>query len=340
MNRYKAIFSALSEEETSEQLRLLIENSLQNKFVYSPETLIKKRIDEEWNAINKHQMLTAVAALYDLTAWLKFKQYPYRMKYAAGSSLILYLLGITSGNPLPCDLGGFDIPWQSLWGYGNSYTALSMALPATCYHEIQGIIPIVLNDTFLKKNKYCTRQNELGIREIYMSKVILLFGLEDNIVAPEFYKQHITPSDYMIFIKNWKRYVSYELMHRYSLPYPNDMADLITLRGMGAASGAVDKDTAFLISTHNCNISDMIVFRDDVYSYLISHGFSEEDAWRGSKSVGSGRGLPFITSEMESSTDKWKLAQCKKVRYLPAKAEIVENLIYEHKYYALSESAK
>lgn len=329
MDRYTAVFPALSESETVEHLQLLIENALQNKIGNADDTQIQKRIHEEWGAMERYNMISAVAALYDLTTWLKSKSYPYRMKYAAGSSLILYLLGITSGNPLPPDFNGFDIPWQILWGYGNSYATLKISLPATHYQEVQETIHVILNKRFLSGNQCQTKISGQGIREIDMSDIVLCFELKDSTVAPEFYEQRITPSDYMAFIGNWEHYISYEFMQRNELPWPANMADLITLRGLGSAAGAVNKETARLITTHG--ISSMIAFRDDIYGYLLSHGFSEEEAWKGAKSVGCGRGLPFITDEMEVAPDRWKLLQCKSIRYLPSKAEIMESLIYEYK---------
>ena len=340
MDRYTAIFPALSESETAEHLQLLIENALQNKSGSADDTLIQKRIHEEWDAMEHHNMISAVAALYDLTMWLKSKLYPYRMKYAAGSSLILYLLGITSGNPLPHNLGGFDIPWQIQWGYGRFYTTLHMALPAAHYQEILEAIPIILNKQFLIENGYQTQINGQETKELHMSTVILRFELDENTVVPEFYEKDVTPSDYSDFLKNWERYLSIEFVQCFGLPKPVCMDDLITLQGLGASTGAVNKETILYVSNCNNSTSDMIVFRDDVYSYLFSHGFSEEDAYKGAERVGRGRGLPVITAEMEVAPDKWKIAQCQKVRYLPPKAGVVETLIYKHRLFALSEAKK
>ncbi len=75
-------------------------------------------------------------------------------------------------------------------------------------------------------------------------------------------------------------------------------------------------------------LSDLIAYRDDVFSYLLAHGFPEKDAWSGMDRVRTGRGLSVVTSEMERARDKWVLNRCKKVSYLFPKAHAVEYLLY------------
>ena len=66
-----------------------------------------------------------MAFLHEFTRWLRAERLPYVMSGSGGTSLILYLLGVTFGNPLPSHLfcprcgriqwmpeyeDGFDIP--------------------------------------------------------------------------------------------------------------------------------------------------------------------------------------------------------------------------------------
>ena len=78
-----------------------IQNKLQEKYGENPDSLITQRFEEEWNAVKLSDMIFDIAALYEIALWLKQNNYPYWLRGTAGSSFLLYLLGITQGNPLP-----------------------------------------------------------------------------------------------------------------------------------------------------------------------------------------------------------------------------------------------
>lgn len=77
--------------------------------------------------------------------------------------------------------------------------------------------------------------------------------------------------------------------------------------------------------------ADMIAFREDVYFYLIDHGFVPKDAWRHSERVRKGRGLETITRDMKIAKDRWILAQIERTKYLPTKARTLEKLFFKIK---------
>lgn len=99
--KYEYVFNDLSALEIECKLRQIIENALYQKYGDKPDELIKKRIIDEWAAMERSDTVLDVAALYELVIWLKKNNHPYWMRGCAGSSLILYLLEITFGNPLP-----------------------------------------------------------------------------------------------------------------------------------------------------------------------------------------------------------------------------------------------
>lgn len=75
-------------------------------------------------------------------------------------------------------------------------------------------------------------------------------------------------------------------------------------------------------------LSDLIAYRDNVFSYLLSHDFSEEDAWHGMERARRGIELPVVTSEMSMARDKWVIDRCKKIKYLFPKAHAVDYILY------------
>ena len=229
--------------------------------------------------------------LYKLTNWLKTKGIPYVMRYATGSSLIFYLLEITNSNPLPshsycpmcnkvywnysenrcatdntdliCD--GYNIPWQTLWGYGDCFVQFNIGLPINCYNEVFAYLSTICRDFsegYEDKNK-----------KIKVSKISCVFMLDSE----------------------------KESTHNFIKKY----------------------DVCFL--------PEQILFRDDVYEYLLTRGFTSEEAWEGMKRVSQGRGLPSIITERSTLCEQWFLECCEKIFYLCPKAHVVEEMLFNLK---------
>lgn len=68
---------------------------------------------------------------------------------------------------------------------------------------------------------------------------------------------------------------------------------------------------------------------EDVFFYLRHHGFLEKDAWRGMEHVRKGLGLSILTDEMKCAEDSWKLERISRISFLPGKADIVEQVLYD-----------
>lgn len=209
-----------------------------------------------------------MAALYEIATWMKKNNAPYLMRYTAGSSLILYLLGITAGNPLPPQFGdGQNIPWQTLWGYGDSFLQFNIGLPTGLYDEILEL----LSSHWL--NGFCDGVHECfedDAKEIKISRIACVFLLDaDSVEYQEEQSEDLSPNH--------------------------------------------------------------IEFRDDVFEYLMKRGFTQEYSWTVMERVGSGRGLPAVTEEIQKTCDQWFIDRCQNVRYLPPKAGAVEESLFRVK---------
>ena len=73
---------------------------LYGKYGLTPDYEMIKRVKEEWEAMKNSDSILDIAMLNEFVLWLKKERIPYWMSGTAGSSFILYLLGITRGNPL------------------------------------------------------------------------------------------------------------------------------------------------------------------------------------------------------------------------------------------------
>lgn len=359
---FEFIFSGLSALEIEGNLRQILDAALAEKYGANPDDLILKRIAEEWAAMERTNAICDVAALYELTKWLKKNRHPYWLRGCAGSSFILYLLGITSGNPLsahyycphckavqwqPLYADGFDLPqdavcpkdktsflpdghdiaWQILLGFGDFSPTFDIDLPSDLYegvrdkwtsHWLKTIDPSNVPANPYEGKRQC----------IKISKLSLMFHLDRSEISHLFYNHEYTAADREYMLLKWKLLIGSEAYFTTDSLAPDRVADLISLFGLGHSAGAWDELTACMLEEMGYSPADMIAYRDDVYRYLIDHGFLEKDAWTGMNRVRMGRDLPVITDEMRRARDKWVLSRCERIGYLFPKSHAVEYMLF------------
>jgi len=222
---------------------------------------------------------------------------------------------------------GHDIAWQTLFGFGDFSPVFDIDLPSDLYEIIQ----TEWNSHWLKAidpSNVPTNPYE-GMRQcIKISKLSLMFHLERNEISHTFYNHEYTATDREYMLLEWNLLVNDETNFTNDLPEPCSIADLISLFGLSSSTGAWDEVTAYMIDEMGYSPSDMIAHRDDVYNYLLDHGFLEKDAWRGMDCVRKGLNFPVVTNEMRQARDKWVLSRCEKIEYLFPKSHAVEYMFF------------
>lgn len=359
---FEYMFNGLTAQEVAYKLRKIADAALFQKYGNNPDEQIIRRFTEEWAAMERTNVIHDIAALYELTVWCKRNHYPYWMRSCSGSSFILYLLGITTGNPLPphyyclkCKTvqwqtayaDGFDlpqdincahddmplmsdghnIPWQILFGYGDFNPMFDIALTSDLYEIMQAewVSHWMSN---IKPNNVPNNPYEDKRKCIKLSNLTLIFHLESEKISNTFYNHEYTSADWEYMLLKWNLLVNDEMDFTNDIPEPDSIADLISFFGLSYSAGAWDEATACMIDEMGYSPADMIAYRDDVYKYLLDHGFLEKDAWRGMNRVRKGLNFPVITDEMRQSRDKWVLSRCEKIEYLFPKAHAVEYMFF------------
>lgn len=337
-NASKAVFGAQTSLEIRHALKDMLATALTQKYGEKLDERICRRVAEEWQAMERTDTVLDAAALYELVIWLKENEQPYWLPGAAGSSFILWLLGITSGNPLPphyhcpschtvywqCDqLDGFDlptdqicekdgaqlaadghdIPWQVLFGYGTHRPVFNIYLPHALYEAFKSASAAYWRVQIGAANVACDDERQaINLAALHMD-----FCLDDETAAK-------TPE---------------ELLQGHGITGISSFADLIAAQGLIRSTGTWDEDIVFMNQRLGYAPSELIAFRDDIFRYLLDHGLSEEEAWQGMDQVRKGRAFPAITSEMQHARDKWVLTCSQKIKYLFPKAHCVEQTLFQ-----------
>lgn len=372
----KTEFDTIFTEKASEEIHTLlweaVQSALAKQYGNILHSAITERVRQEWLAMEQSDTVLDVAALYELSLWLKKHNIPYWMHGCAGSSFILYLLGITCGNPLPphyhctkchqihwetnCPDGfdlphgklckkdgtplvadGHNVPWQTLWGYSDHRPMFDMVLPKYLCDDFVAML----------ENHWLHRYRTFDNSEAYSDAPAFIkpffslcfsFTQDCTMVHKAFYNKQVHAGATELALRSWQTIADYKKSYEDEFMCPPDsFADLISLFGILHSRGTWDDAAVSMTSLLGYSLSDMIAHRDDLYQYLLSHGFLEKDAWKGMNWVRKGQGLPVVTDEMKISRDKWVLDRCERIRYLFPKAHSVENIMFQLKAFVLPE---
>lgn len=158
-------------------------------------------VEQEWELFSREGRWKEVLLLKRITDWLKRNDSPYWIPGYGASGVLLYLLGITEGNPLPPHYhpkGGTDLLWATDMadGFdrahtfegeddtdGCGYSELS-GVPRTAWarrqpHVCDGhglrwsIQKIEYNNTEYELTVCCNPENERGLREAFADHKVI-----------------------------------------------------------------------------------------------------------------------------------------------------------------------
>lgn len=354
-------YSALTKEEITARLRKEIQSRLRDRYGKQPHEKISERINAEWAAIQRTDSVLDLAALLELTTWLRTNGHPFFARGGTGSSLILYLLQITQGNPLPAHiydkntgetmfypefLNGFDlshdpnnknlvpdghnIPWQTLWGLEGDHRHR----PALYLDINQGQEDKLLS--FLERHWLRRHRPEIApivhSASIEFSNLNFTCSLDHETAGASFHEVKVDISCRPFALENWQEILDLphlqEEEHTPNLPAPAYFSELIAALGLLRSTGVYNEKVGFMIDNLGM-YAHQIAFSDDIFHYLLKHGFSETEAYRGMEAVRTGQGLKTYTRGMMQAYDAWILEQCHEIKYLFPKAHAVEYIFYK-----------
>lgn len=145
---YKDIYSFLPKHAISEAIEADVYAAFHQKFGENPDKQLKDRVRREWIVIQERNGgAELLAAVYELTRFLKREKIPYRMDYDALYGLIPWILGITTADPrqlsgwkfrgndyvvcIPKDAGAVVNSWlHDHWYFGTSQQDGCTIVPA------------------------------------------------------------------------------------------------------------------------------------------------------------------------------------------------------------------
>lgn len=355
------IYSEMSKDEIEASLFCTITDSLHERYGLSPDHYIEIRVHQEWHRFEEMNSTLDVAALFEFTKWMRENKYAYWAPLGGGS-LIFFLLGITNANPLPahywcpkckkvvwkseykdgfdlprngdicseCDKkmmrDGHDVPWQMYFGY-KDYFAAELRIASS----LAEILPKYFDSHWLLKFRSDISLSQLypNYEELYrFGDLTFITSIDESKVNAFYHQNCVDPYNHDKAFENWEALIGTPVDMLEGITAPEEFSDIIALSGLMHSTSAWDEDAEYMVSRLGYSYSDLICHRDDVYFYLLSHGFTEKDAWRGAEAARKNKELPVITCEMRNARDKWVLTRLEKVQYLFPKANTLEYIFF------------
>lgn len=366
MMEFKSKYDGLTEEEIGKALRTDVDAALRQRYGTEADAKLIKRVEDEWAAMLHCDALLDTATLYEITSWLRENRSPFWACGCTGAGFIHYLLEISRGNPLPphsycpkchrvdwdayifrdgfdlpelsCEhdgtpltIDGHDIPYQTLWGYEKDSYHHEIRVDKGIRNALDG----VLDQHWMKSFGFTPWQNKQCSFLIDFSNITIV--LEPLKVASSFYDVEVSADSAKdLALPKYKKLIGsavkeWDCNKLRTIPSPLTFEDLLADYGLVHSAGVWDKKARLLVKELGYFPSDMIAFCDDVFQYLLHHGFSEEEAWQGMNECRRGRGLPKVTDEMVLGRDRWVIDRCEAIEYLLPKAHGVEYILFRIK---------
>lgn len=362
MTETKVIFRGLDAEEIEAKLYALISETLNEKYGDNPPRTITKRVADEWKEIQKSDLALDLAALYDIIAYCKENDYAYYMGREEASSLILYLLGITLCNPLSphsycphckavifqkklrdgfdfpqgvmCSCGqaellgdGHDIPRQMLWLPHKPTPQFKVMLNTTLKEELKAFaVAHWLNDfdaTFLCG--WCD-----DIDNIVLGQINLMFSHCDK--ASAFNRVDITSKDQEVFFQAFSEekppFISFRCRDYSWYSSPESVAEIIYTIGIDLIVDSDNYTEGVVAKNESVSPVDMMVFREDLYTYLKNSGMIEKKALKYLDNYSCGEYRSDILELMRKNGDITEAETCKRTLSIPSKSRLIEYLLY------------
>lgn len=94
MQMYGDEYGYLPKHAIEESIEVDIHSALQRKYGANPDPLIMKRVRQEFQVILEAGAAEDLAAIYELSRWLKTHAHPFHAEHSTAFPLILYLLDI------------------------------------------------------------------------------------------------------------------------------------------------------------------------------------------------------------------------------------------------------
>ncbi len=331
----------------------LMKQRMTERFGNSPASFITERFAHELYRLNKCEGEENFLIMYSLAQWMKQKQYPFILRNVTPASFLLYLLDISSVNPLPayyyCSMchrvervdgqkEGFDLPPKKcgncgadmesdghslaaeiFWGAGRRRLfspSFFVMVPAECKEEVHEFL------SFNPISKHLPFERFQGSDATFIGPLIIEPGKNLSKDANSLYSE--VP---LSVIKKTLTEKAFAIVDKMDCPDDRKIKSTLTPDLFAAPSFQ-----ELLLVYHTLNAvwkenadSDINTFimREDVYDFYISLGFGPDQAYDQMYLAKLGRGISPISSFEEFGF----VFECNRYRYLPSKAEAVEYFI-------------
>lgn len=356
MEGYEYKYAGMSDSDIQERLYFRIMDALHKKYGNSPDEQIVKRIEKEWEAIRQASFIKEIAFLDEFTSWLRKEKYPYFLLDESAGSFILYLLQITVPNPLPphlyCEhchtvqwmpefVDGFDIPpfdcaadgykkygdghnliWQFTW---KSYESFDLDFFVLVPYELDDCLQEFLEMHWLKPANPIDINmwsEDVDIRGILWGRIeFCCFWMMEDI-------NYNISTDARCYGLAWLLWTNRQLSCKENgftdvmeIPQPQTFAELI-----------VDYELANLPSLEavkplwqreGFSTKEILLYREDIYHYLMEHGYSEDDAMKIIQNCGED---PTMLQEIVKEDRVWVVGE-KEWCFMRSKALVLTDML-------------
>lgn len=297
-------------ENADEKLRDLCVKGLEARYSGEKREMAMTRLNEELSIISRQGSTSGYLILLDVLETVGFEPGDICLRATDAASLIFYVTGLSTIEPLeskpalyPEFYFGFD---------GERLPAFEMNVTPE------------LQDRLLDYYKHYSGDLHLAYRfdnEIYSTLGVFMGDFDENEVKNSLYYGVFR----FLFMRMGDRnHQPSELIKEeiFDACNPKTFTDYVKCYGLAHGTNVWEGNAENLLKDGTLLPSELIADREDVYEYLIQHGFEKRAAFEIAESVRKGRihKSGWKTEQLEALREKevpeWFIESCKKIQYL------------------------
>lgn len=315
---YKYQYNRLLDTQIESHLYSEILTALYNRYGSDPDAVIAKRIEAEWEAIKRTDIIADVAFLHEFTTWMRTQHIPCQVR--PGGSLIMYLLGITLTNPLRahrycprCNKviwknvqDGFDLEEpDDFWLTGEHRACECGSTTVICdghnvpwemvfggveyfFPQLQISLPTDMEKQFptFFEHHWLVSRFDAQLRPIGRKgppgfrflHTECSFVFDPKDFPETYYSKEITADIRDAALLSWRQLMFADTIPD-DLPEPRTFAELIANFCLLHGTGLWNENAKFMARRMNCSTVSLLHCQEDIFNYFSKHGYSEHDAW-------------------------------------------------------------
>lgn len=315
---YQCRYGGMIDKHIEDSLYAEIMTAVHARYGPNLDTQVSNRIEAEWEAIKRTDLIADTAFLHELTSWMRAQRMPCQVR--PGGSLIMYLLGIVLTNPMKPHCFCPDchkLLWENVpdgldlaetdnflltgehcacecgstivIGDGHNIPWQMVFGGAEHYFpQIQISLPANMETEFQSffdshwlVSQYDAQLRPIGRKDppgVQFLHITCSFVFDPKDFPETYYSKEIIADIREEALLSWRQLMLADTIPD-DLPAPHTFAELVANFCLIHGTSLWNEKAKFMVEKMDCSTVSLLHCQEDVFEYYCKNDYSEREAW-------------------------------------------------------------